>query len=353
MPILPSDEDPSTGSTFTIQRFTFDSPQKISGAPFKIAANQYTHTCCHEEGLTLLFAHSNGAHKEQWEPVLEELFSIQSNQGDLNRNSVREAWALDAPAYGDSALLNEISHAERMNNMSTAEFGIAVASVAESHHFKGHRLVLVGFSLGTTACMYATKIFMPVQPPYAGIILIEPVFLDRYAFYNNIKDREHQLGFMTRTVALQRNSWESRDQAYEWLSKRKPWSQWDTRVLKIYAEFGLKEIISNGKIKTFQTKCSKEQEATIFSDVEPPFVAADQVATVCSKGVPVHDMFGSINDLVPRYSQDSITDVTKGRNVATLTRIPGERHMIAQENPRVVAEYIDGILKHNIMSAKL
>lgn len=51
-----------------------------------------------------MLTHGTGLHKELWEPTLEHLYA-RARRGDGPR--IREAWALDAPNHGASAVLNE------------------------------------------------------------------------------------------------------------------------------------------------------------------------------------------------------------------------------------------------------
>ena len=59
-----------------------------------------------EDVLTLVFMPGNGAHKEHWEPTIQQLFQ---NQQAAARRTVRfhDMWSLDMPNQGDSAILNE------------------------------------------------------------------------------------------------------------------------------------------------------------------------------------------------------------------------------------------------------
>ena len=48
-----------------------------------------------------------GLDKEQWRPALAKLFELCDESSTLQAVwRVREAWALDAPNHGDSAILN-------------------------------------------------------------------------------------------------------------------------------------------------------------------------------------------------------------------------------------------------------
>jgi hypothetical protein len=76
--------------------------------PLHISANCYKPASRSnvDEGVTevtLILTHATGVHKETWEPLLQHLFSKQTNAGF----TVVEAWAIEAPNHGKSALLNE------------------------------------------------------------------------------------------------------------------------------------------------------------------------------------------------------------------------------------------------------
>ena len=57
------------------------------------------------DALTLIFLHATSFHKETWEPTMERLFYLASSRGSSLK--IREAWALDCPNHGESAMLNE------------------------------------------------------------------------------------------------------------------------------------------------------------------------------------------------------------------------------------------------------
>lgn len=80
--------------------------------PFYVTAKRYAHPAfqAHDYSrssngappLTLLFLHSTGFHKEIYEPVLETLFGMTA-RGEFG---IREAWAVDCPNHGESAVWN-------------------------------------------------------------------------------------------------------------------------------------------------------------------------------------------------------------------------------------------------------
>jgi hypothetical protein len=84
--------------------------------PLFITAKRYTHPASLDAGsrrsavvasasappLTLLLLHSTSFHKEIFEPVLRYLWARMA-QGEIR---VREAWAVECPNHGESAVLN-------------------------------------------------------------------------------------------------------------------------------------------------------------------------------------------------------------------------------------------------------
>jgi hypothetical protein len=61
------------------------------------------------DAATLVLAHATGFHKELWEPVLEELYDQMAVSSRTNSSvpKIRDAWAIDCPNHGESAVLNE------------------------------------------------------------------------------------------------------------------------------------------------------------------------------------------------------------------------------------------------------
>ncbi|KIJ05175.1 hypothetical protein PAXINDRAFT_21543 [Paxillus involutus ATCC 200175] len=143
---------------------------------------------------------------------------------------------------------------------------------------------------------------------------------------------------LTKVTGAQINQWDTRIAAYEWFSKKYPWNGWDDRVRRIFTNHGLRPVVANNLSGPVTTKCEKRFESSNYSDLEPTFQATEQIEKVC-KDIPIHMIFGK-NDLVPRYSQDSIVDPTKGRHPASVTRLDGVGHMIVQQNPKLLAETI-------------
>ena len=84
-----------------------------SGYPFFITAKRYWIPAFESNNndptaITLIFLHATSFHKETWEPTIERVFRLAlSRDSRLHNVKIREAWAIDCPNHGESALLNE------------------------------------------------------------------------------------------------------------------------------------------------------------------------------------------------------------------------------------------------------
>ncbi|KAK0450346.1 Alpha/beta hydrolase fold-1 [Desarmillaria tabescens] len=319
--------------------FVLDGVQPIGGRKgpaLKMTARRYRIRGTNKEnidGLTLIFAHCIGSHKEQWEPTIERIFGLQEAKSPRHR--IREAWAFDWQNHGDAALLNERALRERPEGVSICEWAPAIASFVRSPRMRGHRIVGLGHSAGAGAMMLTTQ----SSPPYAGLVLIEPTMITEDVFRAHFADRMATMEGAVCATSIRRHRWAGRDDARSWLSGRFPWRVWDERVLDIFVKHGLQEHHQGG----VALKCDRKQEAMSYPDVDGHFEATTELAKVCH-AVPVHVIWGTYNDLVPNYFQDCLIDASQGRYVASMTRVRGAGHMIVQEKPDLLAETICDVL---------
>ena len=71
--------------------------------------------------------------------------------------------------------------------------------------------------------------------PYERIIIAEPSMVDCETFFEHFQDRDEQLEGMFRAISARRSRWDSHEAAFAWFSKRKPWTAWDPRIVRIFA----------------------------------------------------------------------------------------------------------------------
>lgn len=320
-------------SAFIVEAVVLKTACIVNGVPLRMAAKRYTPTAStKKDGKVLIFLHASGTHKEHWEPVITKICG--STEG------VKECWAFDSLSHGESALLNAKEIAGFSPSIS--DWARGVAELVENR-LQDERIVIVGHSAGASAAMFSTKCYSSSTPPYESIILIEPALIDRHVFQANIKDRERQTAMLTKAVAAQRSTWNNRKAAFDYFVKRAPWKTWDIRIVIIQVNYGLRPLDPERPLESVTTKCDKRHEAGSFTDFKPTFDATEQIEKVCAT-VPVHIIYGKKDSLVPQYSQDSLSDLSKGRRLASVARISSGGHLLVQEDPDAVSAQILSIL---------
>ncbi|KAK6980649.1 CN hydrolase domain-containing protein [Favolaschia claudopus] len=273
--------------------FVFDCPRSAlspaGSGVLKMTANRYTtfkSAAANTQGLTFVFLHGIGAHKEQWEPLISELFSLQQNKPP--HLQVREAWSLDRQNHGNAAVLNadELAVRDRgqFQAVSAAEWGEGIAAFLNSEHMRGNRIVVVGHSAGSAAGVIATKHLD------LSVVCIE---------------------------------------AHRWLKSRFPWNRWDERVLRLLVSHGLTLTPCNINVTL---KCPKHQESVSFPDTFSQFSAIEQFQKIC-RLIPLHVVWGTKDHLLPEIVQGSISDESQGRVAGSVTKMVGCGHMMFQERP--------------------
>lgn len=316
---------------------------KAGEQPLKMTCKRYSTDFCSPEGVTLLFTHCVGAHKEQWEPTIEALFEAQVSKPRSHR--IREAWSFDWPSHGEGALVNEDILKNRSQYISAFEWVQALVAFLKGPWVSGHRIVGIGHSAGANSITIPLDAFPESTPPYTALILIEPTSISFERYMRETDRHEPKTQMRTEATMTRRDTWPSRSEAYSWLKKRLPWKLWDDRVLQTYVDDGM-YTTPNG----ISLKMPKRMEALTYPDVEPLW-AATAVLRRFRSIIPVHMIFGTRNDFVSRSHQDDLCDITAGAIRRRIIRIEGAGHLIVQERPSEVANAIWDVLD-GMFSAK-
>ncbi|KAK6984964.1 CN hydrolase domain-containing protein [Favolaschia claudopus] len=323
----------------------FDCPRSAVNFPgsgaLKMTANRYTasKSATNTQGLTFIFLHGIAAHKEQWEPLIEELFFLQQNKPPHLR--VREAWSLDRLNHGEAAVLNADELARnRRKGVPSAESAEGIAAFLNSEHMKGHRVVVVGHSAGSVAGVIATKYLDRSTSCIVAMILTAPAMVAPEIYHRYLEPTAAKLS----EAVLQRpDTWASREEAHHWLKARFPWNVWDERVLKLYVEHGLTTTLPNTNVTL---KCTKPQESLSFPDTLSQFIAIEQFQRICHS-VPLHIVWGTKDHIFPEIVQGSVSDESQGRVATSVTKMVGCGHLMFQDRPgevaRVISRICDGI----------
>ncbi|KIM35057.1 hypothetical protein M413DRAFT_449910 [Hebeloma cylindrosporum] len=303
----------------TAETYVFDAPSHL-----KIVAKRYTTPLSTHDvgGLTLLFTHGIGSHKEQWEPVIQHLFESQCTKDKSYR--IREAWSFDWQNHGDAAVLNREALKLRPEGVSACQWSEAITDFVRSPRMKGHRIVGLGHSAGAATVLLTTKGMPSNDLPFVAMILIESTIVTREVFNEKREDRIPAVDFAVTATSTRRDTWPSREQALAYFKKRLPWGSWDPRVLQILVDHGL-ETLPSGEVSL---KWDRKQEAISYSDVEPHFEGALHLGQICHT-VPIHLMWGARKDFVPDFIRDSLSDATEGRIVASVTKVKNAGHLVS------------------------
>ncbi|KAK7049111.1 CN hydrolase domain-containing protein [Favolaschia claudopus] len=248
--------------------FIFNCPQNALSPPgtwLKMTANRYTtvESAANIDGLTFIFLHGIGAHKEQWEVVIAEMFNLQQDKPPHLR--MREAWALDRPNHGDAAVLNsEELLRNRRQGSPASEWAEAVGAFLRSTRLKGHRIVQVAHSAAPTRYIDLSSVSI------AGIIVVAPAMLAPETYYRYIEP-----------IALGLSA-------------------------PAHTEHGLIET-ADGSGKP-----------SASPDTDSQFGAIDQISKIC-RLIPFHVVWGIKDHLIPQLSRGSISDRSQGRIAASET----------------------------------
>ncbi|KAF8621695.1 hypothetical protein AX15_007556 [Amanita polypyramis BW_CC] len=308
-------------------------------------------------GLTLFFAHANGFPKETWEPTLKHLLASSAHLVD-------EVWSWESVQHGDAALVNGqalsqvydwADNARDILNFFTYFIPSSASSSALPTHLarvsqqeaeqrtttqrlKGRTIVGIGHSFGgCTAALAALH-----NPNLiSSLILIDPVILkplrpgETYA--NNYS-------YSLATLALsRRDTWESKSSALALFQQNPFFSSWDPSVLSLYVEHGLYPIQSQGKTKV-TLKTPPLQEAAIFAEIH---TGAEVFANLSKLDEKIKLRFfvpGIDNPQEMGPPGTTQQRVWLRPNNTSNIKIPGAGHLMPQEKPKEVADYIKDFL---------
>ncbi|KAI0343802.1 alpha/beta-hydrolase [Trametopsis cervina] len=326
-----------------IEPFVFNTPQLEGYAPnIKIAAKRYTSPSAGREnadGFTLICCHGLGQHKEQWDPILEMLFSLHSQR----HPRIREAWTFDWQHHGDSALLNaDILH----NNTKVVDLRVWAAAIAgfiKSGRVDGHRLVGLGFSSGTVAISLSTE-YLNGAMSYCGMILIDPSMMDSEMWRDHHKEIQPVTELVSKGAKMRRDGWASREHALKSLLNQYPYDCWDPRIVQVYVDHALYETTdASGKVVVRRKTPAMQEADAFFLNLEITWDGLETAAAIQGR-VPIHMVLGTEFDLMPTMVRESMVDKKKGRVWASVTHVEDVGHMVVQEKTDEVTQIISRIL---------
>ncbi|KAH9852150.1 Alpha/beta hydrolase fold-1 [Lenzites betulinus] len=293
--------------------------------------------------LSLFLLHCVNSHKETWVPALQHLFELQSKAPN-NRFTIVEAWSMDAPSHGHSAVLNESKLYKYPDGIDGSQWVGSIKLFLDSGLISGDSVVGIGHSAGACVIVQTTAVYPQDRPPYSSIILVEPPMMTREIYAMAVEEGTALLRAIE-IARTRKDIWASREKARAWFAKRLPWNRWDPRVFDLHIQHALCELPT----MTYPgeegvTLCvTRAQEVGGYSHYDDCFDALEIMKTLCSR-MPVHTVFGEIIDLVPAITQEANVDESEGRRMKSIVRVAGAGHMVVQEDPRGTALAIWGIL---------
>ncbi|KAI0689538.1 Alpha/beta hydrolase family-domain-containing protein [Cytidiella melzeri] len=329
------------------EAYTFDPRPRF---PFLITAKRYWNTAyrqslddadAEDTALTVVFAHATGYHKEHWEPTIEDLYDVVQEAGSGNAVKIREFWCIDAPNHGDAAVLNDellswghtpvFDWQEYARSIHAVLAGLGTGIDVD---FRSRKLVGVGHSMGAVSIMLADT-YMP-EVKFQSIILVDPMF------YSKGRPKLDLISLSSK----RRDIWPSYEEAYNQLKSRSSYQAWDPRILKIYVKHGLRDLPSVTYLdkQGVTLKCTKEQELACYRETVAKARAYTYLSHMCAR-LPVHFIFGAINDFVSTSVQDDLLSGSAKGQYATVQRIPECGHLIPQLKPKKLAEAIYATLQ--------
>ncbi|KAI0353720.1 alpha/beta-hydrolase [Trametes cingulata] len=298
--------------------------------------------------LSLVLLHAVAAHKEVWLPTLEHLFELQRTV-PTNAFTIVEAWAPDSPNHGAAAALNEERLLAFPNGLTGSQWARAIQVFLRSGLIApGCAVVGVGHSAGACILVQSTDGYAPDALPYASLIMLEPPM----ATPETLRRAEENGELLPRAADIARvrkDVWPGpggREAARAWFAKRLPWSRWDGRVLGLFIEHGLRDLptaLYPDKREGVTLAAARAQEAGGYSHHEDAFAAMERLREVCP-AIPVHCVFGEVNDFASEELQAAIVDGRVGRRMRSVVRVKGAGHWVVQEDPRGCALAMWGIL---------
>ncbi|KZT32079.1 hypothetical protein SISSUDRAFT_1133380 [Sistotremastrum suecicum HHB10207 ss-3] len=272
--------------------------------PYRVLGNRYTPSTtalsterskAHEQRVSLIFLHAVGMFKECFEPVIENLFkdhsTLQTPSGKIV--VVDEAWSLECPCHGQSAVMNASDIAKNHSGAwSYKEYAASTHTFLRGrpggHDLLQRKLVLVGHSLG--ACIIPYLLQMEPKFDVHCIISAEPL-------RGPVSKRMDKGSKVFSDMALCRQDvWLSRSQARTYFESHPFTKSWHPTVRKLFLEFALADHPASKLAEPYPFKgvmlaCSRENEAAIYRSLAQDNAGYYLMTALYAGGVPLHYMY--------------------------------------------------------------
>ncbi|KAF7354382.1 hypothetical protein MVEN_01127000 [Mycena venus] len=225
--------------------------------PFHVQAVQYVPESSWSNGLTLIFFHATGTHKESFEPVVHCLFR------DPLAVHVRDVWCIENPNHGSSAVLNRalLDTPEYRDKWNTIEYCRAAHTFLNSTEhgidFRARPLVGLSHSAGSSALLMLQRMHPLVK--FKGLVLMDAPILPI-----GTPATRALLDLFGNGAKRKPNTWHSLEAAREELS-RTVFKHWDPFSVDLFVNHAISPEETSGNVTLL---CSVRQEAAYFLSPE-------------------------------------------------------------------------------------
>jgi lipase len=254
------------------------------------------------DGSVIVLMHATGFSPWMWHPIAREL---------------APRWRVIAPYFCD--------HRET----DPEKGGLSWLTVSEDLArfcalLELDRPVLVGHSMGATIITLAhAKFGLKAR----GLILIEPIFFPQDFYKVQLKLEQHPIASKS---IRRRDHWSNREEARTYLHSKALFKDWDSEMLDLYIDHGMKEAEGGG----LQLTCSPRREASLFmgSMGYDPWPLLPQVAcpTLILEGEKSQNRgfidLKMVSSTIPK---------------STYRMVSHAGHLIPMENPKLTLEIIE------------
>jgi len=302
-------------------------------------------------GVTLILTHGISGHKEQYHTTITRLLSLR----DLATYDIREIWTIDFPNHGEAATLNRRlldghkanSVRQRVDgNCTTMDMAAYLHAFLSLPRFRGHNIVGMGHSGSCTVWVHALTKFTPGYP-YA-LILLEPTVM--FPSMSPTDPRSIHGISNVRGARAKRDTWPSRAEFKHWVTTmgKSIWARWDSRILDLYVEHALEEVVtSEGHGSYITPRLRKDEEASLYTclahTIEPSQLAAVCTALNVVGKRGVHIIWAEFEEFISKTAKAEILDAAEHR-IMTQRTVIGSGHLVPQLKPDALGDAMHEVL---------
>lgn len=257
------------------QRFKDDrQPQLWNVINRYASANDRADADADADGLTLIFGHGTGLHKETWEPAMQAILARTSTP-------VRECWSIDMVMCGQSCVLNgenlgEVvhmhDHARDLINFVTNFLDGGgdskrqdVLTRRDHSRRRPRRIGLIAHSVSASMWAIASHLHPDL---FESVALIDATSL-KYTPEIALERSGMLNGGGSQIVAIsRREAWMSREAAVEAMRTNRVYAKWERRCLDSFLKYGLRQGSRGGNFNPpTLLACPKRLEAAGYRSI--------------------------------------------------------------------------------------